>query len=229
MTFSPLLMIGVLLLVLVVTALLYLLKSMFLATRGRNIAGYDKPQRALLVLDIQESGSRRGQVLQMPTGTPFGRMLETVNRMIELFEASGQEIAYVRQVFANCFLQRLHGGRIVAGQLQPVICRWVKVVNNNDFAKNRTDAFSNKELEQFLIAHQVSDLYLVGLDAAYCVYYTARGARNRGYRVTVISDAVMSGKPLAPVLDKYRRAGIAVQSSEQVAAELAAALQSAAS
>ena len=88
--------------------------------------------------------------------------------------------------------------------------------NGNDFAKNRTDAFSNRQLEQFLIDQQVTELYLVGLDAAFCVYYTALGALNRGYNVTVVSDAVMTGRNMAHVIERYRKKGIAVMESREV-------------
>ena len=87
-------------------------------------------------------------------------------------------------------------------------------INGNDFEKNRTDSFSNRQFEQLLIDRQVGELYLVGVDAAYCVYYTARGALNRGYKVTVVTDAVMSRHSMAGVLERYRRNGIGVITSE---------------
>lgn len=195
----------------------YLLYAMFLPTRGRRIESYRNPTSALLVLDIQESGARPGAV-PLPVGTPFGRMIETVNRLISCFDATGREVAYIRQVFSGNLITRLHGGRIVAGRMEPVICRWVSVVNSNDFAKNRTDAFSNRQLEQFLIDRQVDELYLVGLDAAFCVYYTALGALNRGYRVTVVSDGVMTRKELLTVLEKYRSRGIGIITSQELLA-----------
>ena len=135
---------------------LYILRNMFLPTRGKRIAGYPNPTRALLVMDIQESGgSRQGTTAPLPAATPFGKMIQSVNRLIACFDQAGLEVAYVRQVFSSNLITRLHGGRILAGRMEPRICRWVNVVNGNDFAKNRTDAFSNRQLEQFLIAHQV--------------------------------------------------------------------------
>jgi nicotinamidase-related amidase len=106
--------------------------------------------------------------------------------------------------------------------MEPRICRWVKVVNGNDFAKNRTDAFSNRQLEQFLIDRQVEEIFLVGLDAAFCVYYTALGALNRGYRVTVVTDAVLTGRDMTRVLRRYREKGITVMNSRDVVAALSA-------
>lgn len=196
---------------------LYVLWKMFIPTRGKRIMVYPEPTRALLVMDIQESGdSNHTTKIQLPLNTPFGRMILAVNNLIGCFDQAGLEVAYVRQVFASNFITRLHGGRILAGRMEPRICRWVNVVNSNDFAKNRTDAFSNRQMEQFLIAHQVDEIFLVGLDAAFCVYYTALGALQRGYRVTVVTDAVMTGRDMGRVLKRYHEKGIRVMASREV-------------
>ena len=202
---------------------LYVLKNMFIPTRGKRIASYPAPTKALLVMDIQESGGDGSYPnATLPVTTPFGRMIETVNRLIEYFDDAGLEVAYVRQVFSSSFVTRLHGGRIRAGTMEPRICRWVKIVNSNDFAKNRTDAFSSRQLNRFLVDRQVDEIFLVGLDAAFCVYYTALGALNRGYRVTIVTDAVMTGKDMAKVLERYHNKGIAVMNSAEVLVTLAA-------
>ncbi len=205
-----------LLLVAVVLALLAVLalfvRAMFVATRGRRIAPYPDPRRALLVLDLQAGYG--GTANRRPvTSLPATGLHATVNRLIDKAVASGMEVAYVRQVFGNDLIVRLHGGR---RQGRVIIDRRVKVVNGNDFEKNRTDTFSNRKFEQFLIDRQVDELYLVGVDAAYCVYYTALGALNRGYRVTAVSDAVASRHSMAPVLERYRRKGIGVVTSAQL-------------
>lgn len=194
---------------------LFVAWNMFVPSRGKRISTYSHPTKALLVLDIQESSTVSSTVVvPLPTSTPFGRMIEAVNRLIECFDSNGLEVAYVRQVFSHSFVSRLHGGRILAGRLEPRICRWVKVVNGNDFIKNRTDALSNRQLEQFLIQRQVNEIFLVGLDAAFCVYYTALGALNRGYRVTIISDAIMTSRDMQRVQQRYRKKGIIVMNSQ---------------
>jgi nicotinamidase-related amidase len=220
---SPFPLIAILLTLLAGLALLsglFIAWKMFIPTRGRRITSYPHPTKALLVLDIQVSGTVKAVVAPLPAETPFGRMIAAVNRLIECFDSAGLEVAYVRQVFTSSIISRLHGGRILAGSLEPRICRWVKVVNGNDFAKNRTDAFSNQQLERLLIDRQVEELFLVGLDAAFCVYYTALGALNRGYRVTVVTDAVMTGRDMTRVLKRYRDKGIAVINSRDVVASL---------
>lgn len=195
---------------------LYVLRNMFIPTRGKRIGAYHNPKKALLVMDIQESGSsRHSPPIPFPSNTPFGQMLVKVNSLIECFEHTDQEVAYVRQVFSNSIITRLHGGRILPGMLEPRICRWVNIINKNDFAKNRTDAFSNRKLEQFLIDQQVDEIYLVGLDAAFCVYYTALGALNRGYKVSVVADGVMTGRNREKTLARFLKKDIAVLSCQE--------------
>lgn len=207
-------------LLLILTVLLfgmYVVRNMFMPTRGKRIAAYSRPAKALLVLDIQESNvNRQSAMPPPPTTTPFGSMIEKVNHLISCFTETGQEVAYIRQVFSSNLITRLHGGRIVPGRMEPRICRWVKIVNSNDFAKNRTDAFSSRHLERFLIERQVNEVFLVGLDAAFCVYFTALGALNRGYRVTVVTDAVMTGRDMDTVLRRYHKKGIAVTGSQEL-------------
>ena len=189
-----------------------LVRSMFMATRGRRIADYPTPRQALVVLDLQEGyrGTNNRQPVTIP---PTFGLIATVNRLIDNATLSGMEVAYIRQLFSNNLIVRLHGGK---KQGRVVIDHRIKVINGNDFEKNRTDAFSNRQFEQLLIDRQVDELYLVGVDAAFCVYYTALGALNRGYKVTVVADAVMSRNKMEGVLAKYRRQGIGVISSHEL-------------
>jgi len=191
---------------------LLMYRSMFMVTRGKKIARYPEPRKALVVLDIQEgyTGTANRQPVTAP---PPQGLIATVNLLIEQAAESKVEVVYIRQVFSNNLFVRLHGGR---RQGRVIIDRRIKVISSNDFEKNRTDAFSSRPFEQFLIDRHVDELYLVGVDAAYCVYYTALGALQRGYRVTVISDAVKSSKALPGVLERYRRKGIAVVASDEL-------------
>jgi nicotinamidase-related amidase len=70
--------------------------------------------------------------------------------------------------------------------------RRLKVVSDFNIPKQKQDAFSNSILDSILIANQVNKLYITGLDAGFCVNSTIEAALNRGYELTVISDAVIS-------------------------------------
>lgn len=58
--------------------------------------------------------------------------------------------------------------------------------------KASPSAFSNPELERYLRAHGVQDIYVLGVFAEGCVRSTAVDAVKRGFAVHVIADAVAS-------------------------------------
>jgi nicotinamidase-related amidase len=181
-------------------------RSMYLPTRGRPIRRSASPRRALLVLDLQEGyapTASRQPVMNLPSTGLFG----AVNRLVAWGQVNGVEVGYVTQLFGAGWLVRLHGGRR-AGPV--VVDRRVLQLGGPVFQKHRTDAFASRALEAWLEAHDVGEVILAGVDAAYCVTMTARGALQRGYRVTVVEDAVASRHPLAPVLAKLTQRGVTV-------------------
>jgi nicotinamidase-related amidase len=187
-------------------------RSMFVATRGKKIQAYPAPRSALFVLDLQE-GYGGTNPRQPATAPAAGGMLDTVNRLIGMAAETGMEVCYVRQVFSNNLFVRMHGGRRVE---KVIVDRRIVKINDNDFEKNRTDAFSNGKLEKFLVDRQVNELYLTGVDAAYCVYYTALGAINRGYTVSVVLDAVATRSDMNRLMERYRRKGIGIITSREL-------------
>lgn len=62
----------------------------------------------------------------------------------------------------------------------------------------------------------MKELYLTGLDGVYCVYKTALGGMNRGYNVTVVTDAVISSKKMEDVLKLYKENGVATITSDML-------------
>lgn len=58
------------------------------------------------------------------------------------------------------------------------------------FPKRRGDAFSNPDLERFLLSHHIGRIVLCGVYAGDCVTATAHGALGRGISVIILSDAV---------------------------------------
>jgi len=191
---------------------LVMYRSMFVATTGKKILPYNKPRKALLVLDLQE-GYGGTNPRQPATAPAAGGLLDTVNCLIGMAAETGMEVVYIRQVFNNNLFVRMHGGRRVE---KVIIDRRIVKINDNDFEKNRTDAFSSRDLERFLVERQVDELYLTGVDAAFCVYYTALGALNRGYKVTVIRDAVASRSDMNTLIERYKRKGIGIITSREL-------------
>lgn len=200
----------------VIAALFFLTaRKIYTPTTGERIAKYDNPAKALMVIDVQEDYTGVfGK--QPPLFKNVDAQIKTINRLINNASKSGMKVVYIRQIFDNNFFTRKFIGRAIDGLPGTEVDNRIKVINSNDFTKKISDAFSNPKLEAFLISSQVNEVYLVGLDAAYCVYYTAMGALNRGYRVTVVEDAVMTRKNMSDVLTQYEKDGIAVSSRDKI-------------
>lgn len=191
------------------------MKKMFTPTQGAKIAAYARPTKALLVIDVQEDfmGLKGKQPVLYKSVEP---QIAAINGLIERATKAGLKIAYVRHMYDNNVLTRLLIGRDLEGMPGTETDARIKIVSKNDFTKKISDAFSNPRLDDFLTANKVNELYLVGLDAAYCVYNTAKGALNRGYKVTVVTDAVMTRKDLNDVLKRYEKEGIPFTSSREI-------------
>lgn len=217
MSLKKILLISLALLVVVTAVFVYATaRKMYTPTGGVKIAKYADPQKALLVIDVQKDytglDGRKPPLFKNVMG-----QISTINMLIDKATLSGMKVVYIRQVFDNNFITRRFVGRTVEGLPGTEMDPRIKVINQNDFTKKLSDGFSNPKLGEFLVANHVDELYLVGLDGAYCVYNTALGGRNRGYKVTVVKDAVMTQKDMADVLKRYEKDGILTTTSGEMA------------
>jgi nicotinamidase-related amidase len=201
--------------ILLVVLFLVVAKNIYTPTRGNKISKYNNPHKALLVIDVQEDFSGLKGKQPVPLKDVEGQ-ISAINKVIDKASKSSVEVVYIRQIFDNNIITRLLIGRAIEGQPGVELDSRVKKINQNDFTKKISDAFSNPQLDDFLIKNQVDEIYLVGLDAAYCVYYTALGALNRGYKVTIVKDAVMTSKNMSDILKRYEENGIVVTSSKEL-------------
>ncbi|MBN1780929.1 cysteine hydrolase [bacterium] len=206
--------------IVLIGVLIGLLVYMSTPTRGKTIGMYESPQQALLVIDIQEDFT--GTTARPPF--PYrdsAKLIETVNGLIETASASQVPVVYIRQEldsFLGKLLSRmLAGGIAIRGNPGTRIDKRINMVSDHVFPKPISDAFSNKQLESYLIENRISRLVLVGLDADGCVHATARGALNRGYEVVIITDAVvlMKEEKWEQLLKQYREEGIVLISASE--------------
>lgn len=200
--------------VFVLVMALWVLKTMK-PTIGRTIARYDNPQAALLVIDIQEdlTGTTAHSRFGYKNAEQF---INTVNRCIAAAAARGLQVVYIGHECPDTLICRLaFGGRLLQGGEGSRQDDRLMIVSGHYFAKERADAFSNSQLEEFLIANKVDSVFVVGLDAVGCAYKTALGAVNRGYKTTIILDAVRTirKKTADELAALYRKSGIEVTES----------------
>ena len=174
------------------------------ATTGPRIPVYDHPQIGLVVIDVQK------EFMESTGRLPVAReevepMLAATNRLVESARPLGVEVVYVtsESPAGGDLDSRLRTG---AG---PV------------FAKRRADAFSNTELDRFLRSRAIDHLVIVGAFADRCVYFTARGAMNRGYKVKIVSDAIAAATDArrARAIDRLRSEGAEIIQTERTVAE----------
>lgn len=181
------------------------------ATKSDSIVKYDSPKSALLVLDIQNDTLGISEYGNTET------IMANINTAIEYANDSKMEIIYTKQEFTGNPLDSLiSSGMYKADSEGANLYNGLSIQSKNIFSKLRTDAFSVEHFEKYLIENEINTLYIVGADASACVYKTALGGVNRGYRVIVLEDSLFSIKKemLNKMLEKYQTKGIEITNTK---------------
>lgn len=185
-------------------------------TTGTRIETYPAPRTALLIIDIQEDYT--GPHARKPY-RDGDRIIEISNALLAEAQAKGVLVVYVQNVIDNPVMSLLRGGLNAVNEPGTEMDRRIlKVPGAMTFSKNRSDAFSTPELDAYLRDNQVNHLLLTGLDGAYCVNATTRGALNRGYKVTLFQDGIAteSGTTIEKLAQGWRKAGAQVKSGAKM-------------
>ncbi len=201
---------------LTVLALFVLIFLSMRPTTGPRIGPYSAPHTALLVIDIQEDYTGPQARKRYRDGD---RIVAASNALLARARERGLVIVYIENVFDNPIMSALSGGMNAPGAPGTEMDRrLVKVQGARTFTKNRSDAFSNVELDAYLKASQVDHVLITGLDGAYCVSATAHGALNRGYKVTLFPEGIAteSSKSIEKLIQGWREAGFEVKSGTKI-------------
>ncbi len=185
-------------------------------TTGPRIGKYPAPRAALLIIDIQEDYTGPQAKKRFRDGDPIVRVS---NALLAQAQAKGAVVVYIKNVFNNPIMSALTGGLNAPGSPGTEMDRrLIKISGATTFTKSRSDAFSTPELDAYLRENQVDQLLLTGLDGAYCVDATARGALNRGYRVTLFQDGIAteSSKSIEKLAQGWREAGAQVKTGAEM-------------
>ena len=171
-------------------------------TDGAHIPVYEQPQIALVLLDLQKGvlgPSGRGMVAE----SEIEPMLAAVGKLVAGAKSNGVAIVFVRTEAHGDLDSRLStdGGPM--------------------FAKTRRDAFSNPELEEFFHTRSIDHLVLAGASVDGSVAFTSAGARNRGYKVQVVADAIGAATDARRehALRQLQQEGVEIIDTERVLAE----------
>jgi nicotinamidase-related amidase len=198
------------------------------ATQGARIVEYKNPQKALLVIDIQEDTTG---TMALPL-SPYKDKAEYIARLNKVIEDASRKnilIVYVKQEFDGLWGKTLSRavlcGSDIKGQPGTKVDKRIAMLSNYKFSKPQGDSFTNPKLNEFLTGQRVNELYIAGLDPEFCIYATARGALNRGYKVNVIAEAILSWRDTIciwsknnneGIFKKYRQDGIKVISGKEL-------------
>lgn len=157
---------------------------------GEPIASYDSTRSALLVIDVQEgiTGLYSNSDYYIIQSVHF---IDSVNKAILKAQEYNLPIVYIKNQITNPLINILNNSYAKGGPGVEFDNRLFQV-SDYIFTKDRSDAFSNPDLDHFLMVNEINHLYISGLDAAYCVNSTIQAALNRQYTISVISDAVIS-------------------------------------
>ena len=180
-------------------------------TKGPRIGKYAAPRAALLIIDIQEDYTGPQAKKRFRDGD---RIVRVSNALLAQAQAKGTVVIYIKNVIDNPIVSVFTGGLNAPDSPGTEMdSRLIRVPGAMTFTKSRSDAFSNLELDAHLRENRVDQLLLTGLDGAYCVNATARGALNRGYRVTLFQEGIAteSSKSIEKLAQSWREAGAQVK------------------
>ena len=152
-----------------------------LPTKGNGTSIVGK-ESALFVMDLQKCNTKNKN-----------DFVKRVNKEIKLANDLNYKIVYIKNVFEYydiLFSLFTMGGGFLKGSSDTELVDKLNIKSENIFIKHNQDAFTNKELSSFLVNNDIGDIYIAGQDARACVLKTAVGAKNRGYNVKIIRNAI---------------------------------------
>lgn len=175
-------------------------------TTGERISANLASMSALLVLDVQND------TLGIKEYDNTDYLMENINSSIRYAKDNNIDIIYTKQEFTNPIDKLISGGLYQKESDGSELSSHLEVLSANIYGKEKTDAFSNSELETYLLKKKITTLYIVGADASACVYKTSLGAKRRGYEVIILEDAIFSvnNKLLNTAKENYENAEIKI-------------------
>lgn len=155
------------------------------STKGEQIPS-TRTQQALIVLDVQKD------TIQIPQYKDQYEVIDHINSAIDYALKRDIFIVYAKQEISNPIDLILSGGLYKKNTSGTELADSLAIASDTIFPKSSNDSFSNREFEKFLAKNNIGELYLVGADASACVLKTALGARNRNYKVNILTDCIFS-------------------------------------
>jgi nicotinamidase/pyrazinamidase len=161
-----------------------------IVTKGQPIKNYRKRKSALLVIDIQEATT--GQFSMYPFFQKNSdELIKNINRIADSFNNHNILVIHIRSEISNPLINLLNSS-YAKGSPGAQFDKRIKTTSGLEVIKRAKDSFKNTNLDSILTSNKVSELYIVGLDAAECINATIVASQNRNYQVNLIEEAILS-------------------------------------
>ena len=181
-------------------------------TEGVPIENPDPESVALMVIDVQE-GTTGVKSITESYQEQSEAFIGHVNQAIEEAIDKGYMLIYINSEVVNPLLNILNN-TMAKGSEGAMLDRRVLLRPGHIITKRKNDPFTNPELDRLLTENHVGKLILTGLDASHCVKSTVLAARNRGYQISVIEEAVIAvtEEQKKEAFDEYGKLGVTILS-----------------
>ena len=148
---------------------------------------------ALVVIDLQNDFTLNTGKAHACT-SQVDKLIPVVNHLSEKFVKDSKKIVYLKTEWSNPIVKLLTGNSVKRGTSGAEFDNRLKIYGDNIFTKGNKNSLSCIEFVKFLESNSINHLYLVGLATDYCIKVTSENAISKGYKVTVVKDAVASYK-----------------------------------
>ncbi|CAN5238409.1 cysteine hydrolase family protein [soil metagenome] len=166
-------------------------------------------KRAILIIDIQNDFT--GNYAKMPVDkNQAAQMITNLNKLIDNTDTSKTEIIYIGNEYSKWnFLNIFRNFAAIKGMNGTNIDQRLHVVNKIYFPKNKGNAFTNPNLNSYLISKNVDEIFIGGLYAEACIYETVKGGLSQNYKVNILTDciATKSNEQREKAIEKYKKPG----------------------
>lgn len=145
-------------------------------------------KKALLVIDMQELCVGKNHSAYFKYDCE--KLIQSVNEVIDANE--NNMIIYIKNVIKKDTVNKYAQYLAHEGTKESELVSSLHIVSHYVFTKHQADAFTNPKLNEFLKAHNIECVEIIGIDGGGCVALTALGAIKAGYRVIVNESAIQT-------------------------------------
>jgi nicotinamidase-related amidase len=150
-------------------------------------------KKALVIIDIQNEITKN-----------YKDIIDNINHAIDWAVKSDIHVVYIRH-------ENLSPGSklLKPGTPGSELASDLKIVSDNVFTKNKSNALTSDEFKDFITKNDISEFYITGADATICVKSTCYNLRKADHKVTILSDCITSWskKQIPAMIDYYESKG----------------------